>query len=929
MSQFRLVIIIYLTALFYVTATTSVAAVPRESILTGTVTDAESGETLPFASVTVDGSDNGTMTDSEGRFSLLLSDGKQTLTVSYIGYTPATISVTLPLRNPLTVTLSRSTRLGEVVVTARESSSATSASRIDRAAMEHLQPTSFTDLLELLPGNMSKTPDMGAANTITLRETGTVTATGARVETAGNYAITSLGTLFVVDGAPLNNDASLQSLPGGSSTVDSDRDMTNRGVDMRTISTDNIESVEIVRGIPSAEYGNLTSGMVNIRRIRRQTPVTARFKADEYSKLFSVGKGFSVGARGDILNADAGYLDSKVDPRDNLENYKRINGSVRWNMTRGENRAVTTRLNIGADYTGSFDNAKTDPDLNYHKVDEYRSSYNRWALTSELRLGLNRCSFLNTLSANVSASYERDRLERRRQMMPQRTSIAPTTMEPGVHDGRYLSGEYLAELTVDGQPFTLFLKGVARGEKAWDNWLHNYKAGLEWSLAKNFGRGQIYDLERPLSTSWVTRPRAFSDIPALKTLSAYIEDDITTMVGATELNLQIGLRSSALTGLDRRYRLSGRLHLDPRANAVVTLPSFEGLRLHIAGGFGLTTKLPTSDYLFPQVCYSDLIQLSYYDVNNPREFSRVSLMTYIDDPTNYDLRAARNRKWEVRVGGTWRGNSFSVTYFDERLTSGFRYSTLYVPRDYRRYDASAVNSAELTGPPSLEDLPFEERTVLDGMSRVSNGSKILKRGIEFQLSTSRWDLLRTSLTFTGAWFHTTYSNSQRLYQAVSQVVGGEAVADRYVGLYNVDDGRTNDQFNTNLMFDTQIPQWGLIFTTSIQAMWWVRTRQMWRSGVPESYLSTDGQLHPYTDADRSDPVRQFLTVNYNSSQFDWLTIRPACYLNLKATKRIGRWITISAYVNRIFDYLPKYRNNGLLVRRSSSPYFGMEATLTI
>ncbi len=34
---------------------------------------------------------------------------------------------------------------------------------------------------------------------------------------------------------------------------------------MRSISTDDIESVEVVRGIPSAEYGNLTSGMINYK----------------------------------------------------------------------------------------------------------------------------------------------------------------------------------------------------------------------------------------------------------------------------------------------------------------------------------------------------------------------------------------------------------------------------------------------------------------------------------------------------------------------------------------------------------------------------------------------------------------------------------------------------------------------------------------
>ena len=35
----------------------------------------------------------------------------------------------------------------------------------------------------------------------------------------------------------------------------------NSGVDMRSVSTDDIESVEVVRGIPSVEYGDLTSGM--------------------------------------------------------------------------------------------------------------------------------------------------------------------------------------------------------------------------------------------------------------------------------------------------------------------------------------------------------------------------------------------------------------------------------------------------------------------------------------------------------------------------------------------------------------------------------------------------------------------------------------------------------------------------------------------
>ncbi len=53
------------------------------------------------------------------------------------------------------------------------------------------------------------------------------------------------------------------------------------------------------------------------------------------------------------------------------------------------------------------------------------------------------------------------------------------------------------------------------------------------------------------------------------------------------------------------------------------------------------------------------------------------------------------------------------------------------------------------------------------------------------------------------------------------------------------------------------------------------------------------------------------------------------YLNFKATKQIGRYLRLSAYVNRIIDYLPDYKSNGLTIRRTSEAYFGMEATITI
>lgn len=83
----------------------------------------------------------------------------------------------------------------------------------------------------------------------------------------------------------LNTDANLQYMPGSTSSVNATSTM-EKGVDMRTLSTDNIEKVEIIRGIPSVAYGNVSNGAVIIQRKTSESPLSARFKADKTSKLF-------------------------------------------------------------------------------------------------------------------------------------------------------------------------------------------------------------------------------------------------------------------------------------------------------------------------------------------------------------------------------------------------------------------------------------------------------------------------------------------------------------------------------------------------------------------------------------------------------------------------------------------------------------------
>lgn len=63
-----------------------VCSVAFSQNVSGTVTDAESGETLSGVNVIVKGTTSGTLTDSEGSYELLVPSLQDTLVFSFIGY---------------------------------------------------------------------------------------------------------------------------------------------------------------------------------------------------------------------------------------------------------------------------------------------------------------------------------------------------------------------------------------------------------------------------------------------------------------------------------------------------------------------------------------------------------------------------------------------------------------------------------------------------------------------------------------------------------------------------------------------------------------------------------------------------------------------------------------------------------------------------
>lgn len=881
----------------------------------GTVVDRCSHEPLVGAVIHLQGSGKAlAVTDINGRFSVSIPNGAK-IKITYVGYR----TLVAAGHNGTYRMTSTVHKINDVVVTATESNNLTSTSLIGRQAIDHLQPSSFADLLELLPGGRAHDPNLSTPHTIRLREATEVGTGGS------NYDTSALGTSFVVDGAPISTNGNMQYLSSGGNK----RSFLNAGVDMRSIATDDIENVEIVRGIPSVEYGDLTSGLVKIQRKRGGNNLSARLKADMGSYLFYIGKSFEW-SNNLTLNVNMDYLNSHSDPRNTLENYKRVTFSTR--LSKGWTTGKTdTRLSANIDYTGSFDNDKTDPDLNQGVVDTYKQSYNRYAFMLGYNLRMkSRKSFFKLFSATLSGSLDNDLTQREKLVQLRQATIAATTLRTGESDAVILPYTYMAKHRAEGKPLNMFGKLNAKFQIPSRAISNTLLLGANWNMDKNYGHGQVFDMTRPIDPGGMSgRPRDLKDIPANHTLSLYAEENIHFDLAGNTFELMAGVRGGSLIHLSDDYYMHGKIYWDPRANARWTFPTFKMLGkesfVRVAGGVGQHTKFPTIEQLYPEKNYMDIVELNYYNTNE--DLKRIYLMTYVIDPTNRDLRPARNLKWEVSLDFNVGENRLSVSYFREDMKSGFRSMTVYHPYDYRLFDASGV-PRDITAPPSIEDMPYTEKRELMAYSNYSNGSRTKKEGIEYTFATQRFEAIHTRLTINGAWFRTTYHNSKPTQDRPVEAVGNERIP--YVGIYEDDEGFTNQQFNTNFTFDTDIPVLKLGFSISSQWLWFTMNQRNYLSEYPNEYMDRDGVVRPWDNSLEEDFQLRYLVRNYTPSMYELHRIPLSMNLNLKVTKKLfDDRLMVAMFCNRIWDYTPDYVREGVTIRRHVVPYFGLEMNLRL
>lgn len=209
--------------------------------ISGVIKD-DTGEPIIGANIVEKGTNNGVITDLDGRFNLKISQANAILVVSYIGY----VSQEIPVGNQrsFTITLHASTEnIEEVVVTAL------GIKRETKALGYSVQEVKGSSLTEARESNVLNSLS-GKLAGVQISRSGNGEGGSSRIIIRGNNSIAGNNEpLVVVDGVPVNNFNS------GSGSIDQ-WGGSDGGNGLSDINPDDIESISVLKGAAAAAlYG--------------------------------------------------------------------------------------------------------------------------------------------------------------------------------------------------------------------------------------------------------------------------------------------------------------------------------------------------------------------------------------------------------------------------------------------------------------------------------------------------------------------------------------------------------------------------------------------------------------------------------------------------------------------------------------------------
>ena len=875
---------------------------------------------LSFATMFIAELGTGVSTDLEGKFRFTGTKGTEyTLNVSYLNHVDKEVKVKAGSPEPLVIVLEeQSYELAEVVVMADYKKNQGSTAVINQQALEHIQPTSVADVLSLIPGGLFRESSATGFNRISLRQ-------------SGSDDNTSLGMAVVMDGIPQDNDGFRASIPGLSTDEYSDRLGMNRGIDLKTLSTDHIRKIEIVKGISSAKLGNLSSGVIQTTSKIGITPAQLRMKVDPLTKLIYLGKGFRISPKMGYLHTGIDYTSVYDDRRDPMSKYSRLTGQVTYNNSVDVgDKTLFLFFKLSEVYT--LNQAKED-ELTQDYNESFRNKYSRTGASFKAQM-YDLGKIVDNVEFIASADYTYDLIDRNRLVQTGTPLPSPLATEEGESEGIYLPSTYYSPFQIENKPLSLLTQLNAESLFETRSFRHKVIYGLSWKRTKNYGEGVMVDMTRPPypGNNEYVRPVPNRSIPALSVGAAYAEEQLKHSNRWFDFELNAGVRFTQMFNLDTKYTELRKLQVEPRINAALSfnidLAGGKSLRNMFRFGFGQENKLPTLDYIYPDRVYKDMIVLNAYTKQDD-PFNHLITYTKIYDVTNNSLRPNRNTKYEAGWDVEYEGYSLSLTFFKEHSDRGFESVAEYSPVRYTRY-VDPIDGQPIVGRrPEKEDYVADPYATFVDMDIVRNSMKVEKKGLEYLLRFPKIIPLSTTVEINGAYYDTRYSSGAPLQY--HPAFRDDDRPQPYVGIYRRQDITRQRIFNTNLWFNTNIPRYKMIFTTFFQFIWLNEEMRINGDEYPSAYFDTDGRMHTVDDRILQS-IKDGHTVwrHYHIYKEDFSETLPVSLtVNFKVTKEFSRMIRASFFVNNILDINPLYKNRyNQNVRVWQKSFFGAEMTFS-
>ncbi|SUJ07866.1 Outer membrane receptor for ferrienterochelin and colicins [Sphingobacterium spiritivorum] len=903
--------------------------------LSGKVQD-EKGEPLSSVSVFLREFNQYFFTDKDGQFAFNYPTSRAQevhLSFTMLGRQAQQKQVTLrasDIQLPPTILPVLSVGLEEISINPKVNQNLQSNSSlfIDREVIEQSGALSLNDLLNLIPGQKIAPPSLQQVQQATLRSSVLQTNSAS---TRDPFSLnSSFGVAIIMDGIAISNNANMQTRnPGisgmGESYVNgfisslkgsADRlsrytgDYTFGGTDLRQIATDNIENVEIVAGVPSVRYGDMTDGAIIVNRIAGKTPLNFSMQLRDNATSYGLSKGFSTKKIGSF-SFGANFIRSFMDNRDKLKSYDRLGTNMMWSTAAGKERAFTNTFSV--DYGRNLDNIRRDADDPTGTFIKFRSYNFSVGNRSNYRI---ENSFITNIGLNLrySQNYQNTYQEQEKNEL---FTIYTDATEPGITKGIYGPGIYTAITNIEGKPVDFSSRLDLTGQFKTGDIEHQLNFGASYNYSKNNGKGQIIDPSRPRNNTTTAnadnrseRYYDFSRIHAQNNFGLYAEDVFRAKIADRNLNVRAGLRMDVFEGYST---------FSPRSN--VNYEILPNLRLGAA--FGWSSKAPALAQLYPGPVFYEipLFQKTAVTPTGSIDEANSLYLLYVDKytPDNANLKPSTSRQIELSLLYELKEFNISMNVYkkntDRGITTISEIERITLPQYINNPDPGA-------------ELPY----LISGSKNYSlsrnlfvNGNRTESRGVELLLSTPKWKAIQTSFNLRGGYVETSYNPIQSRRSFTNPTTNTEYAT---IGIYPALK-RITSSSNAALTSSTHIPKAKLLVNFIAEFNLLRRTNTEASDGVPTGYYTEDGRYFAIENFDLSN-------INYGHLQIPAAEVRnenqPGVYTNfhLNLSKEISKRLTLAFNVYNVFNYRPQFkRADNSMVIPNGKPTYGAQLRLKL